>query len=237
MERTRILVWDLPVRLFHWLLALSFAGAFLTAESERVRDLHVAFGYTFMALIAFRLVWGLIGTRHARFASFAYGPKAVLAYVRSLPTRTPMHFAGHNPAGSWAIFAMLALGIATGVSGYALYEDVGGRWTESLHEGAANAMLALVVVHVAAVLVSSRLHRENLVAAMVTGHKRGAASDGIGRSRLAAATAAVVAFAVAALWGAAYGLPDASPESAKAAPGGGGVHDVRARHRDRGDDS
>ena len=237
MQRIRILVWDLPVRLFHWLLALSFAGAFLTAESERVRDLHVAFGYTFMALLAFRLVWGLIGTRHARFASFAYGPKAVLAYVRSLPTRTPLHFVGHNPAGSWAIFAMLALGIAIGVSGYVLYEDAGGRWTESLHEGAANAMLALVVVHVAAVLVSSLLHRENLVAAMVTGRKRGAASEGIGRSRFAAATAAVVAFAVAALWGAAYGLPDAAPESATSVPAGNGVHDARVKHRDRGDDS
>lgn len=237
MEKTRILVWDLPVRLTHWLLALSFAGAFLTAESERVRDVHVAFGYTFMALLAFRLVWGLIGTRHARFASFAYGPHAVLAYARSLATRRPLHFAGHNPAGSWAIFAMLALGIATGASGYALYQDIGGRGIESMHEGAANALLALVVVHVAAVLASSLLHRENLVAAMFTGRKRGAAADGIGRSRFAAATAAVVAFAAVALWGGAYGLPDAPPASAKPAPGGDGVHDARAKHRERGDDS
>lgn len=233
MEKTRILVWDLPVRLTHWLMALSFAGAFLTAESERVRDLHVAFGYSFMALIAFRLLWGLIGTRHARFASFVYGPREVLRYVRSLATRRPIHYAGHNPAGGWAIVAMIALGVVAGGSGYALYEDLGGRWTEALHEGAANALLALVAVHVAAVLASSLLHRENLVAAMVTGRKQGAATEAIDRSRFASAIAAVVALVVVALWGGAYGPPDAPPGSAKAAPGGGGVHDARAKHRDR----
>ncbi len=172
MERSRILVWDLPVRLSHWLLAIAFAGAFLTAESERVRDVHVAFGYTFMGLVAFRLLWGVIGTHHARFAAFTRGPRAVVAYLKSLAAGRPIHYAGHNPAGGWAIVAMLALGAASAISGYALYEDLGGRWLEALHEGAANALLALVVVHVAAVLVSSVLHRENLVAAMVTGRKR-----------------------------------------------------------------
>jgi cytochrome b len=71
---TRILVWDIPTRIFHWLLAASFAGAFLTAESERYRDVHVALGYLLLALIGFRVVWGLVGTRYARFRSFAFGP-------------------------------------------------------------------------------------------------------------------------------------------------------------------
>ena len=92
-----ILVWDLPLRLFHWLLAAAFAGAFVTAESERWRDVHVMLGYTTLALIAFRVAWGFIGTRYARFASFAFGPSRVVSYLRSLATRTPHHYTGPNP--------------------------------------------------------------------------------------------------------------------------------------------
>jgi cytochrome b len=109
MEKTEVLVWDLPVRLFHWLLALSFAGAYLTGDSERLRDIHVMLGYTMAGLVAFRLAWGLLGTRYARFASFAYGPRQVLGYLRSLLNRSPQHYLGHNPAGSWAIYGLLAL--------------------------------------------------------------------------------------------------------------------------------
>jgi cytochrome b len=172
MEKTRIAVWDLPVRAFHWLLALTFAGAFLTAESERVRDVHVVLGYTFAGLVAFRLLWGLVGGRHARFSSFVRGPRAVVRYLGSLASGSPEHHVGHNPAGGWAIVAMLVLGMLVAASGYATYSDIGGHAMEELHEGAANAMLALVVVHIAAVLVSGFLHRENLVKAMLTGYKR-----------------------------------------------------------------
>lgn len=236
MGKSRILVWDLPLRVFHWLLVVTFAGAFLTAESERVRDVHVALGYTFMGLVAFRLVWGAIGSRHARFASFAYGPKAVLAYVESLARRRPIHYAGHNPAGGWAIFAILALGIVTAASGYAVYADAGGRWVESLHEGAANALLALAIVHVVAVVVSSVLHRENLVTAMITGFKAGDASDAIGRTRWA--PAAVLAAAVVAIWSAAFDTPDArsGPAGAAADSAEAGRHH-HSRHRGDGDDS
>jgi len=78
MKQDRVRVWDLPVRLFHWLFALSFLGAFVTAESERLRDVHVVLGYTMLALIAFRLLWALVGSRYARLSSFAYGPREVL---------------------------------------------------------------------------------------------------------------------------------------------------------------
>jgi cytochrome b len=171
MSETRIRVWDLPVRLFHWLLALSFAGAFVTAESERLRDVHVVFGYTMLALIAFRLAWAFLGSRYARLASFAYGPRDVLRYVKSLLTSRPLHYVGHNPAGSWVIYLLVILGLGAGASGYATYNDVGGEWLEELHEGAANVMLVLVLVHLAGVVVASLLHRENLAKAMVTGYK------------------------------------------------------------------
>ena len=171
MEKSMIRVWDLPVRIFHWLLVLSFTGAFVTAESERLRDVHVMLGYTVLGLLAFRLVWALVGTRYARLSSFAFGPRAVADYLRSLLTMHPKHYLGHNPAGSWVIYLLVLLGITAGATGYATYNDIGGEWMEDLHEGAANAMLALVFVHVAGVVVSSLLHRENLVKAMVTGYK------------------------------------------------------------------
>jgi len=119
IDKAKVLVWDVPTRVFHWLLALSFAGAFLTAESERYRQVHMLLGYTVLALVAFRLPWGLFGTRYARFRSFAYGPKSVLSYVKSLLSGSPQHYLGHNPAGSWAIYGLLALSLLAGVSGYA----------------------------------------------------------------------------------------------------------------------
>ena len=175
----RILVWDIPTRLFHWLLALSFAGAFLTAESERFRDIHVLLGYTFGGLIGFRLVWGLIGTRYARFKSFRFKLSELRHYVLSLLSRSPRHYLGHNPAGAIAIFALLGLGVLVALSGYAIYNDVGGEWLEELHEGAANAMLLVVFVHIAGAIVSSFLHRENLVRSMINGRKLGEPRDGI----------------------------------------------------------
>lgn len=192
------LVWDFPTRAFHWMLALSFAGAFVTAESERWRDVHVTLGYTVAGLIAFRLLWGLVGTRYARFASFAFGPRAVLDYVKSLLTRAPRHYVGHNPAGSWVIYLLLALGLLAAATGYATFEEIGGEEAfEDLHEGLANAMLALVSVHIAGVALGSLLHRENLVRAMVSGRKKAAAGEGIRSARWVvgvALIAGVVAF-------------------------------------------
>jgi len=177
--RHRILVWDAPVRVFHWLTVLSFTGAYLTAESERWRLVHVTLGYTMAGLVAFRLLWGLFGSRHARFTSFVRGPKAVARYVGSLLRGRPEHHTGHNPAGALAIIALLLLAIAVAASGWASYTEVAGHWLEELHEAAANLMLGIVGVHVAAVLLSSWLHRENLVGAMIGGRKPGLPQDGV----------------------------------------------------------
>lgn len=177
----RALVWDAPVRVFHWLLALSFAVAWLTAEGERWRLVHVTAGYTVAGLVAFRIVWGLVGSRHARFADFVRGPRAVAAYLRSLLRGRPDHQAGHNPAGALAIVALLTLAALTAASGWATSMDVGGEWLEDVHEALANTMLAVVVLHVVAVLASSWLHRENLVASMIHGRKAVPESEGIHR--------------------------------------------------------
>lgn len=206
MNRIKILVWDAPTRVFHWLLAASFAGAFLTAESERLRTLHVNFGYTFAALLAFRLLWGVIGTRYARFGSFAFGARAVLSYIKSVITFSPQHYTGHNPVGSWAIYAIFALGVLTAISGYAAYNEIGGDWLAELHESAANGFLAVVIAHVVGVVVSSLIHRENLALAMLTGYKRGPANGAIRyRHRL---VAIALVLALGALW---IAGPDAVP--------------------------
>ena len=212
----RILVWDLPTRVFHWLLAGSFLGAFLTAESERYRHIHVVLGYTVLGLVAFRFLWGVVGTRYARFSSFPIAPRRVLQYLRSLLTHSPQHHIGHNPAGSLAIYAILALTVLAGATGYAAYNEIGGHWLAKLHEGAANAMLGLIVIHIGAVVVSSLIHRENLAAAMLNGYKNGGAGDGIRRKH--GFVAAAVLLATAGFWAGSAGLlPDAMGIAATAA--------------------
>ena len=200
----RILVWDLPTRVFHWLLAASFLGAFLTAESERYRDIHVILGYTVLGLVVFRFLWGVVGTRYARFSSFPIAPRRVLVYFKSLFTRSPQHHVGHNPAGSLAIYAILALALLAGATGYAAYNEIGGEWLAELHEGVASAMLGLVVIHIGAVIVSSLIHRENLVAAMLSGYKNGRSGDGIRRKH--GIVAAVVLLATVGFWAGGAGL-------------------------------
>lgn len=164
-------IWDLPTRVFHWTLALSFFGAYLLAESERVRHIHVMFGYTVLALVVFRLLWGVFGTPYARFRSFAFGPRAALAHVKGLAHRDVPEHAGHTPAGSWAIWAMLALALTTAVTGWLHLNEIGGEALEEVHEVAANVWLLVVFVHVAGVIVSSLVERRNLVRSMVSGYK------------------------------------------------------------------
>ncbi|HEX5337690.1 MAG TPA: cytochrome b/b6 domain-containing protein [Gallionella sp.] len=178
----RILVWDIPTRVFHWLLVVSFAGAFWSGDSERYRDIHVVLGFTLLGLIAFRLVWGFVGTRYAQFRSFLFSPAETARYLASLVKGNPVHYVGHNPAGSLAVFALLALGIASGATGYMLFQDIGGEAVEELHEVVSYAMLAVVGLHVAGVLVSSVMHRENLVRSMITGFKSAEPSEGINRA-------------------------------------------------------
>ncbi len=194
----RILVWDVPTRVFHWLLVLSFTGAYLTAESELDRDIHVVLGYTLLGLLAFRLLWGFFGTRYAQFRSFLFKPGEIVAYSLSMLKGKPAHYIGHNPLGSVSVWLLLGLGILSGVSGVLTYQDIGGDALEELHELVSDAMLAIVFIHIAGVVVSSVLHRENLVRAMVTGFKSAEPDQGIQRSYLW--LGAIILAAVLAFW-------------------------------------
>jgi len=180
----RRLIWDLPTRVFHWALAASFLGAYLLAEEDGSRNLHVMFGYTVAGLLVFRLLWGFVGSTHARFRDFAYGPGAAAAYLRDLVRGRARDYDGHNPAGSWAIYALLALAAATALTGWLQYNGIGGETFEEIHEALANAWLVMVAVHVAGVVVASLAHRRNLVASMITGRRGGgsAAETNVPRS-------------------------------------------------------
>jgi cytochrome b len=214
---TPVLVWDAPVRVFHWLLVLCFAGAWLTGESERWRLVHLTLGYTMAGLVAFRVVWGLLGTRHARFSGFVRGPRAVARYLGSLLRGRPEHHAGHNPAGGLAIVGLLLLAAGVTATGWAMDFSLAGHWLEDVHEGAASLMLALVAVHVAAVVLSSWLHGENLVATMIDGRKRAAPHEGIRRAWRS--MAALVLCAVLGFWWLQW--QDAPAGGVVASPSGG----------------
>lgn len=194
----RTLVWDAPVRIFHWLMVASFAVAWLTSESERWQLVHVTAGYTMAGLVAFRIVWGVIGTRHARFSDFVRSPWKAIDYLVSLVDRRPQRHTGHNPAGGLAILALITLAALTALTGWANYNEIAGHWMEEVHEVLASTMLGLVVLHVAAVVISSVLHRENLVAAMIHGRKPVPPAEGIRRPWRS--VAAVLLMGVLGFW-------------------------------------
>lgn len=200
MNNGKILVWDWPVRLGHWLMVAGFTLAWLSSESESWRLVHVLAGGTVMAVALFRLPWGLLGSRYARFSDFVHGPAQVRSYLASLLETRPQHHLGHNPAGGWAIVLLLALGLACGSSGWAIYNDIGGHWLEELHEGLAVAMLCVVAIHLAGVLSATLLHRENLVRAMLTGYKTGPAAAAITSARPLAGILLLAWVALAAWW-------------------------------------
>lgn len=168
----RILVWDLPTRVFHWLFAACFTGAWLSAEAEDWFAVHMLCGVLLLALALFRLAWGLVGGHYARFASFAHTPGAGWQYLRALLAGTAPRHVGHNPAGTQAIRLLLVLGLGVALSGLAGWAvDGEGKPAREVHEVLASLMLAAVLLHLAGVAVESRLHRENLARCMLDGHK------------------------------------------------------------------
>jgi cytochrome b len=182
-NRAKVLVWDLPVRIGHWLMAGCFAVAWLTGESEEWRLVHVFAGGAMVGIALFRLVWGLVGSRYALFADFVHAPQAAISYLKSLLGPKPEHYVGHNPAGGYAILLLLGLVLVSGASGWLAYQEMGGEWLEELHELAVHAMLVVVLVHLGGVFIGSVAHRENLVRPMVTGFKSGDATDRIASAR------------------------------------------------------
>jgi cytochrome b len=178
----RILVWDIPTRVFHWLQVLSFLTAYLTAFSERLRNYHLALGYILLSLLVFRLLWGFIGTRYARFSSFLFNPEEIVAYLLTMAEGKPAHYLGHNPAGSVSIWLLLTWGILVCVTGVMALQDDASDLVVATHGVSTDVMLGVILLHLVGVLISSIMHRENLVRSMFSGFKSGESDEGIQRA-------------------------------------------------------
>ena len=165
-------VWDPFVRLFHWSLVALVALALATGDEAEW--LHVKVGYAIAALVTLRVIWGFVGSKHARFSDFVRPPSEVVRFVGQSLRLRAARFVGHNPAGGAMIVAMLMLIAFISVTGVMLTTDAywGSEAVKEVHEASAYTLLALVFVHVAGVIVASLEHGENLIRAMVTGLKR-----------------------------------------------------------------
>ena len=181
-EIASVKVWDWPVRVFHWTLAASVIGAYVTGESEDFERLHHTLGWVAAGLIAFRVVWGLVGTRYARFNEFVRGPAQVWSYIKSLRSHALQHFVGHNPVGAVAVILLMGLTALSVYTGWLALAEDAAEWREEAHEIAANTLITVVLVHVIGVLWSSRTHGENLLKAMLTGRKTALIEAGIHRN-------------------------------------------------------
>lgn len=182
---SRIRVWDLPTRIFHWLLALCVIGLVATAYlGDGNQVWHARLGYAALTLLLFRLVWGFVGGRWSRFSSFIYAPRSVLAYLRG--QGHPDHLIGHNPLGAVSVFAMLLVLLAQAASGMVTDDEIAftgplnrfvststGLAATWYHKAVGQwLVIALVVLHVGAIFYYLLRKRENLVTAMVTGDKQ-----------------------------------------------------------------
>jgi cytochrome b len=165
-------VWDPFVRIFHWALVGVFILAFLTGDEWM--GVHKLAGYAIAALVALRIVWGIIGSENARFRNFVHAPGTVLAYLKDTLAFRARRYLGHNPAGGAMIVALMLALIVIVTTGYLMTTDAywGVEWVEDLHKAAVYGTLGLLVLHVAGVIFASLEHRENLVRSMITGLKR-----------------------------------------------------------------
>lgn len=186
LAKTDIKVWDILVRFFHWALVLAFAIAYLSEDDYMT--LHEWAGYTILALLGIRLVWGVVGTRYARFSNFIYRPKEITGFVKDTLALKAKRYIGHNPAGGAMVILLILSLLITGLTGMSvlaieeqqgpfvsLMSGMGEFWEdvfEEVHEFFANFTLFLVVVHIAGVLVESLIHGENLIRSMINGRKR-----------------------------------------------------------------
>jgi cytochrome b len=193
-QKQSVLVWDLPIRVFHWLLVVSFAGAWLTTESEAQQMIHYAFGYSACGLVLFRIVWGLVGTRYARFNQFIKGTSKTTHHIKSLLNRQQDHELGHNPVGAVAMVLLMALILLLGLTGYWIVKGLFIELVGDAHEIIASMAMAVVTVHVAAAILVSFLKDENLIKSMVTGKKMGTNDQAI------SSPVSLVGFMLALAW-------------------------------------
>lgn len=182
---TRIMVWDLPIRAFHWLFAICYSAATTIAlfadQNDSLFPYHAIFGLVVGFMLLLRIVYGFIGTKYARFDNFLFKPRTLLDYLLNVLLGKPPKFVGHNPGSAYAIYAMFILISATVISGIILSEVKDSN--SSLHELLVDFMLSILVLHVLGVLVHSFQHKENIIAVMIHGYRQTDSDVGIKTSR------------------------------------------------------
>lgn len=204
----KIRVWDRFIRFFHWSLVVSFALAYWSAKAGK-HELHALLGYFIVVLVLARLVWGFVGSRHARFSSFIHAPAEVLRYLKAIAAGHPRRFLGHNPAGGIMVIALLATLVFitfTGLTVLAVIDfdgpllgilkpmtDQEAYTAWSSHAYAVNIILGMVGLHLLGVILATLQHKENLVVAMITGHKENGEDAGTSPSDIPDDDAAPVA--------------------------------------------
>jgi cytochrome b len=203
MKTNAHLIWDLPTRVFHWLLTAGFIAAaliaFLAEGESKLFPCHAIIGLVLTLMVVLRLIWGLLGTRYARFGSFLFGPQAVIIYLKTAFFGGSTRHIGHNPGSAYAIFAMLALALGISVTGIML--SLGNKAFKEAHEVMSYALIAVAVVHVLGVVFHTIRHRENITLSMITGKKECEPSQAIASAR---PIVAAVFLVVLGAW--AYGL-------------------------------
>lgn len=210
---TRV-VWDVPIRLFHWALAVLILLQYGTAEWHWLdMQWHVRFGYATLALLVFRVVWGFLGSQTARFADFVRGPRRVFGYLRDLAAGRHSAGPGHNPLGGWSVLAMLACLLVQTMTGLfasnhrhtvfgpwaARVSDIWSQRLTDIHKINQNVLLFLVVLHVVAILAYWVGRGENLVAPMLHGRKTVDSRPALRFASTGRALAAL-AFAILLVW-------------------------------------
>jgi len=178
-------VWDVPTRLFHWLLVVLIALQYATAEFHFLdMEWHFRFGYATLALIVFRLLWGIVGSQTSRFAAFVRGPSTVFRHTLSLLSGKAPASVGHNPLGGWSVLVLLASVLLQAVSGLFASDGIDTQgplsdrvttaavktWTR-IHEWNQNVLLILIALHVVAIALYYVLRKENLLGPMISGNK------------------------------------------------------------------
>ncbi len=168
----RVKVWDPVVRAFHWCLVGLFTFSFLTGDEWT--SAHVVSGYAILGIISVRILWGIVGSEHARFSNFIYSPRVVVRFLLDTARLRAKRYLGHNPAGGAMVLALLSMMACVGLTGYMMTTDVfwGVEWVEDVHKTLVYMTIAMVCLHVAGVVMASVEHRENLVRSMITGWKR-----------------------------------------------------------------
>lgn len=213
----KILVWDLPLRLFHWLLVIAILAAWFTSKQEgEMVEQHMLIGYFILSLVIFRLLWGVFGTKHARFKHFIPTPKKLTGYIKQTESTSTNKYAGHNPLGSLMVIAMIVLLLLQASSGLFINDDIFSsgpyhssvssdvaKFMKFIHHNAFDLILALTIFHLIAIGFYWLKKKNNLVIPMITGKKPAdqvSYSDQIPHSQIIRALIIAIAVGVFIYW-------------------------------------